>query len=194
MGLVDVRRRYVFSFVAQSIWDKGFVPGGVSLVVQSGMLSGVFVIDAMTHGTLHIGKVCSVGNKMDVDECDILEYLIDDPDTRVVGLYLESIRDGRRFTEICRGSRKPIVLLRGGKSEKGAKAAMSHTASLSGDGAVVGGAMAQVGVLEADDFKQMMDICRSLALFHRAAPGAPQRPRSPSSPTAAARASCPRTS
>ncbi len=165
MGLVDAVRKYVFSFVSQVIWNERFIAGGVSLIVQSGMLSGVFLIDAMTHGTMDVSKVCSIGNKADVDECDILEYLVVDPDTKVVGLYLESIRNGRRFTDICRRSVKPIVLLKGGKSEKGAKAAMSHTASLAGNAAVVSGAMAQVGVLEAEDFKQMLDIARSLAMF-----------------------------
>lgn len=165
MGLVDAVRKYVFSFASDTIWNEGFVPGNVSLIVQSGMLSGVFLIDAMTHGTLDISKVCSIGNKSDVDECDLLEYLIKDPDTKAVGLYLESFANGRRFTEICRRSKKPIVLLRGGKSEKGAKAAMSHTASLAGNGGIISGAMSQIGVLEADDFKQMMDMCRALAMF-----------------------------
>jgi len=165
MGLVDTVRKHVFSFTSRKIWNESFVPGNVSLIVQSGMLSGVFLIDAMTHGASDISKVCSIGNKVDVDECDILEYLLGDADTKVVGLYLESIRDGRRFTDLCRGSRKPVVLLKGGKSVKGAEAAMSHTANLAGNGVVVSGAMAQVGVMEAADFKQMLDICRSLAMF-----------------------------
>ena len=64
---------------------------------------------------------------------------------------------------LCRRAEKPIVVLRGGKSQKGAEAALSHTASLAGDGAVISGALAQVGVVEAHDFKQMMDLCRTLA-------------------------------
>lgn len=170
MGLVDAVRKYVFSFVSQTLWDEGFVPGAVSLIVQSGMLSGVFLIDAMTHGTMDISKVCSIGNKVDVDECDLLEYMIQDSDTKVVGLYLEAIPDGQRFMTLCRSSRKPIVLLKGGKSAKGAAAAMSHTASMAGNHAVIRGALAQAGVLEAHDFKQMMDICRSLAMFPRLSP------------------------
>jgi acetyltransferase len=98
-----------------------------------------------------------------VNECDILEYLIKDPDTGVIGLYLESIPDGQKFIDLCRRSEKPIVVLRGGKSQKGAEAALSHTASLAGNGAVISGALAQVGVVEAHDFKQMMDLCRTLA-------------------------------
>ena len=83
----------------------------------------------------------SIGNKVDVDECDVLEYLIDDADTSTIGLYLESIPDGRRFADLCRRSQKPIVVLQGGKSKKGAEAAMSHTASLAGNAAVTSGAL-----------------------------------------------------
>ena len=164
MGFVDAVNRQVFSFALSSIWEDGLLPGKVSLIVQSGMLSAGFLIDTMTHGTMGISKACSIGNKADVDECDLLEYLIDDPDTDVIGTYLESIADGRRFINACRRSPKPIVVLKGGKSVKGAAAAMSHTASLAGNGAVVSGALAQVGVIEAQDFKQMMDLCRTLAM------------------------------
>ncbi len=170
MGLVDAVHSLVFSFVLPAIWEKGLVSGSVSLVVQSGMLSAGFLIDIMTNGIMGISKACSIGNKADVNECDVLEYLIDDPATGVIGLYLESIPDGRRFIDLCRRSAKPVVVLRGGKSQKGAEAAMSHTASLAGNGAVVGGALAQVGVVEAYDFKQMMDLCRSLADYPQIPP------------------------
>ncbi len=163
MGLVDAVQGLVFSFVWPAIWEKGLDPGSVSLVVQSGMLSAGFLIDIMSNGVMGISKACSIGNKADVNECDILEYLIKDPDTGVIGLYLESIPDGQKFSDLCRRSEKPIVVLRGGKSQKGAEAALSHTASLAGNGAVISGALAQVGVVEAHDFKQMMDLCRTLA-------------------------------
>ena len=165
MGLVDAVKRHVFSFVSPTIWDFGLIPGDVSMIVQSGMLSAGFLIDTMTHGTMGISKVCSIGNKVDVEECELLEYLIGDPHTKAVGLYMESIPNGRRFIEICSRSPKPIVVLKGGKSRKGAQAAISHTASLSGNGAIISGAMSQAGITEATDFKQMMDICRTLAAF-----------------------------
>ncbi len=163
MGLVDAVRGSVFSFVLPTIWENGLDPGTVSLIVQSGMLTAGFLIDIMSNGVMGISKACSIGNKADVNECDILEYLIDDADTGTIGLYLESISDGRRFMDLCRQAEKPIVVLRGGKSLKGAEAAISHTASLAGNGAVVSGALSQVGVVEAHDFKQMMDLCRTLA-------------------------------
>ncbi len=164
MGLVDAVHSRVFSFMDPKALQSGLVPGNVSLVVQSGMLSAGFLVDIMTHGIMGISKVCSVGNKMDVDECDLVPWLLDDSDTAVIGLYLETITNGRRFADICRGSAKPIVVLKGGKSFKGAQAAMSHTASLAGNRRIVSGVLAQTGVIEAHDFKQMMDICRSLAM------------------------------
>jgi len=170
MGLVDAVHDFVFSFVLPAIWEKGLDSGNVSLVVQSGMLSAGFLIDIMSNGIMGISKACSIGNKADVNECDILQYLTADPDTGAIGLYLESIPDGRRFMDLCRKSPKPIVVLRGGKSRKGAEAAKSHTASLAGNGAVIGGALAQVGVIEAYDFKQMMDLCRTLADYPQVLP------------------------
>ena len=163
MGIIDTDTEMVFSFVSPSIWEEGLIKGGVSLVVQSGMLSAGFLIDIMTHGDTGFSKVCSLGNKVDVNECDILPYLLDDPKTEAVGLYLESFVDGRRFMEICAASDKPVVVLKGGKSAGGSRAAMSHTASLAGNHLVISGAMAQAGVIEAMDFKQMIDLCRGLA-------------------------------
>jgi acetyltransferase len=175
MGLVDAVNRHVFSFVLPVIWNDGLRAGDVSLIVQSGMLSAGFLIDAVSHGIMGISKACSLGNKADVDECDILEYLIDDSNTRVIGAYLESIADGPRFLAACRKTNKPIVVLKGGKSARGAEAAMSHTASLAGNSAVVHGALSQAGVMEAVDFKQMLDLCRTLAMQKHFSPRGPGR-------------------
>ncbi|NIO03171.1 MAG: CoA-binding protein [Proteobacteria bacterium] len=164
MGLVDGRRNLVFSFLNPAMWEKGLTPGDVSLIVQSGMLSAGFLIDLMSHGTMGVSKVCSIGNKVDVDECELLEYLVSDMDTAAVALYLEGISKGRAFLDVARRSTRPIVVLKGGKSPRGAQAAMSHTASLSGDDRVVRGALIQAGIVEAKDFKQMMDLSRALAM------------------------------
>jgi len=160
------------SFMDPSALQRGLLlPGTISLIVQSGLLSAGFLIDIMTHRITGISKVCSVGNKMDVNECDLLPYLIHDTNTRVIGLYLESFADGRRFLDMCRGSAKPIVLLHGGRSTKGAEAAMSHTASMAGNHIIISGALAQAGVTEARDLHQMMDLCRSLDAVSRPVKG-----------------------
>jgi len=170
MGLVDAKHRFVFSTVTPSIWETGLTFGNVSLIAQSGMLAGAFLIDLMSHWTMGISKVCSIGNKMDVDENDLLEYLIDDPDTAAIGLYLESLTDCRRFMALSRRTTKPIVMLNGGKTARGAAAALSHTASLSANGAIVSGAMAQAGIVESDGFYQMTDYCKTLGIYPEISP------------------------
>ncbi len=167
IGLVDAVNKNVFSFASPVMWKVGLAPGNVSLIVQSGMLAGGFLLDTISHGTMGISKVCSIGNKSDVDECDLLEYMLDDKDTKAIGLYLESISDGARFLNLCRRSKKPIVVVKGGKSKQGAQAAMSHTASLAGNRAVIKSTLASAGVIETKDFKQMMDYCRALAIYSK---------------------------
>jgi acetyltransferase len=139
------------------------------------MLSAGFLVDIMSHGVMGVSKVCSIGNKLDVNECDVLPWLIDDPNTKVIGCYLESIVEGRRFIDLCRQSPKPIVVLKGGRTDKGAEAARSHTASLAGNHAIVRGALAQAGAIEATDFKELMDLCRTLAAAPPVPAGTPAR-------------------
>ncbi|MBN1474025.1 MAG: acetate--CoA ligase family protein [Syntrophaceae bacterium] len=167
MGLVDGVKGHVFSFMVPEAIKDGFIPGHLSLIVQSGMLSGGFLMDIVSNRITGINKVCSVGNKIDIEECDLLEYFQSDEQTKVIGLYLESIVNGRRFIELCSKSDKPIVVLKGGKSASGAEAAISHTASLAGNHKIIEGALSQAGVIEARDFKQMVDICRCLSVHPR---------------------------
>ena len=86
MGLVDAVNKLAFSFLDPKMMQQGLVPGDVSLIVQSGMLSAGYLLDIMSHGIMGISKVCSVGNKMDVNESDLLEWLLGDPETKVIGL------------------------------------------------------------------------------------------------------------
>ena len=167
MGIVDCLKNRAFSFMSPQVLKTGLVPGDVSLIVQSGVLASTFLDDIQSNGIMGISKVCSIGNKADVNECDVMAFLLEDPHTKVIGCYLESFADGRRFIELCRSSDKPVVVLQGGKSAKGAHAAMSHTASLAGNHRVVSGALAQAGIVEAHDFKQLTDFCRTLALVPR---------------------------
>ncbi|MCK4244762.1 MAG: CoA-binding protein, partial [Candidatus Omnitrophica bacterium] len=132
MGLIDAGKGYVFSFMTPSLWNGLLKRGGVSLIVQSGLLSAGFLFTIMSHKTLGLAKVCSIGNKCDITEIDLLEFFLDDPDTKVIALYLESFSNGRKFFEFAKSSPKPFVLLKGGKSVDGARPSASHTASLAG--------------------------------------------------------------
>lgn len=162
MGLIDTEKPYIFSFVIPEDMKDSIHPGHISLVVQSGLLSGGFIITLMGNKTLGLAKVCSIGNKSDVSENEFLKYFLDDPSTKVICFYLESFIDGRQFFELAALSNKPIVVLKGGKTLSGAKASFSHTASLAGNPDLIRGILRQARVIQADDFFEMMDIARTL--------------------------------
>jgi acyl-CoA synthetase (NDP forming) len=162
MGLMDISRQYIFSFVLPEAWQGMMNPGHVSLIVQSGLLSAGFTTTLMGNKTLGLAKVCSIGNKSDVEETELLEYLLKDPTTKVIALYLESFIHGRRFFELADSSDKPIVVLKGGKSPLSAEASASHTASLAGNYDLIRGVLRQAGIHQADDFFEMVDIARTL--------------------------------
>ncbi len=162
MGLIDLSKKYVFSFIQPESWEGTFNPGGVSLIVQSGLLSGGFITTLMANKSLGLAKACSIGNKCDVEETELLEYFLKDPATKVIAMYLESIPNGKRFFEMARLSQKPIVVLKGGKMPSGARASASHTGSLAGNYEVARGALEQAAVYQSDDFFEMVDMARCL--------------------------------
>ncbi|OPL12853.1 MAG: hypothetical protein AVO39_04090 [delta proteobacterium MLS_D] len=170
MGLVDIPRGHLFTFMHPKVYEDGLIPGRISIIVQSGMLSAGFLADLMSERSIGVGKACSIGNKSDVDECDVLEYLLDDDETDAVAMYLESIPRGRRFVELARTSTKPLVVLKGGKSGAGAKAALSHTSSLAGDARLQNSLLEGAGVTLAHDFQQMMELARDLSLISHTPP------------------------
>jgi acyl-CoA synthetase (NDP forming) len=177
MGLIDIARRYVFSFIIPEAWEGAMNQGHVSLIVQSGLLSAGFITTLMANKTLGLAKVCSIGNKSDVEETELLEYLLRDSATKVIALYLESFIHGRHFFELVTSSDKPIVVLKGGKSPQGAVASASHTASLAGNYDLIRGVLKQGGVHQADDFFEMVDIARALEKDFHLQPPLDGKPR-----------------
>ncbi|MBI2311273.1 MAG: acetate--CoA ligase family protein [Betaproteobacteria bacterium] len=138
-------------------------PGGVSLVTQSGAYGMAALTRSREDGT-GFAKIVALGNKADLDESDLLEELGRDEDTRVVALLLESIRRGRRFMEILAGvsARKPVVVLKTGKSRGAQRAAESHTAALSGDAALIDAALRQAGAHVVEDGLTLLDVADAL--------------------------------
>jgi acyl-CoA synthetase (NDP forming) len=169
MGLVDIHRSYFFTFMHPGVRAEGLIPGRISLIVQSGMMSAIFLAELGRRG-IGIAKACSIGNRADVDECDVLEYLLQDPDTEVIAMYLESILRGRLLAQMAQQSTKPIVILKGGISEAGALAAKSHTHSLSGNSRLMNSVLEISGVTLADSIYQMMDMANVLAMIPRVDP------------------------
>jgi acyl-CoA synthetase (NDP forming) len=177
MGLIDTSKRYVFSFIVPEAWKGVMNTGHVSLIVQSGLLSAGFISTLMANKTLGLAKVCSIGNKSDVEETELLEYLLEDSATKVIALYLESFINGRRFFELATQSDKPMVVLKGGKSAQGAEASASHTASLAGHYDLIHGVLKQAGIHQADDFFEMVDIARTLEKDFCLQPPPDRKPR-----------------
>ena len=164
MGLLDGHTRNVFSFMYTDEWKTLITPGNASFVVQSGMLSASFLLMILDRGGMSISKMCSIGNKCDVNETELLEYLALDPRTDVIGLYLESIVEPRRFMEISRKTEKPVVVLKGGRTPSGAEAAITHTASLAGNDTIMSNAFRQAGIITVNDFIEMMDFMRGFSM------------------------------
>jgi acyl-CoA synthetase (NDP forming) len=165
MGVVNGRSGMVASFMKPDIWRGHLKPGNVSLIVQSGMLSAGFLIQILKEGFFGLSKACSIGNRCDVSESDLLEYFAGDPQTEVIAMYLESIMDVSRFRAAISRLRKPVVLLKGGTSAEGARAAQSHTGSLAGDALLTEGFLRQMKIHRATDFFEMVDITRGLSLW-----------------------------
>jgi acetyltransferase len=163
MGFIDGNRTYVFSFINSLVWPDVLKGGNVGLIVQSGMLSAGFLLHALQEGVMGISKACSIGNKCDVNENDLLAYMMDDQETDVIACYLESLVDGRQFMDLAQKTNKPVIVLLGGRSVQGAKAAQSHTASLSGNYQVAKGAFKQAGILEVFDPAELTDMARAFS-------------------------------
>lgn len=130
---------------------KKFVkPGGVSIITQSGGV-GMSALNLMANEGLGLNKFISVGNMLDIDAEDILEYLIHDDGTNLIFIYLESIGDGRRMMDIARIASKPILAFKANIGKLGQNIALSHTASLTSDDKVVDAAFHQAGIIRVQD-------------------------------------------
>ena len=125
-------------------------PGDVSIITQSGGV-GMSALNLMANDGLGLNKFVSVGNMLDVEAEDMLEYLITDEGTGLIFLYLESIRDGRRLMEIARRSTKPILAFKSNIGKLGQNIALSHTVSLTSDDKVVDAAFHQSGIIRIHD-------------------------------------------
>ena len=138
--------------------------GDVAFLSQSGTVGIAFMESSDTFG---MSKMISYGNRSDVDEADMIWYLSEDPLTKVIGLYVEGLGDGRKFMNTARRviieRGKPVVVFKNGRSIRGAKQAASHTGSLGGSYAVVKGALDQAGIISVDSYEEMTAALKTLA-------------------------------
>lgn len=158
LGIMSLSQRNLMNATFLKITPKF---GGIALVSQSGAICAATVEDAIGQG-IGFSKVVSMGNKVDMDENDILELLSEDTETKVIVMYLEDIHDGRRFMEIAKRitiqNKKPIIVLKAGRTPEGAKAAMSHTGALMGSDEIYDSLFAQSGVIRVDTMQDLFDL------------------------------------
>jgi acetyl coenzyme A synthetase (ADP forming)-like protein len=139
-------------------------PGSIAMVTQSGAL-GVALMGKTVVEKLGLSSVVSIGNKADISEVDLLDFLSTHDATKAVLIYLEGTKEGRELLRALGSfvSRKPVVMIKSGRSARGARAAASHTGSLAGSDMVFGAAMQQSGVLRATGIDEAFDWLRTLS-------------------------------
>jgi acyl-CoA synthetase (NDP forming) len=143
--------------------DYSTESGPVALICQSGGNAIYFVRHAAQRG-VRFSKVISFGNAADVDENDLLEYLTSDTETKIIAGYIEGLKDGRRFTKVVMkaAAAKPVIIMKGGYTEAGARAVASHTGALAGSARIWDGLLRQAGVIPASTLEELGDIVVSL--------------------------------
>jgi acetyltransferase len=137
--------------------------GEVSIISQSGGV-GLSIINHMAAEGIGLNKFASMGNMLNIDAEDLLEYYIEDEGTKIIFMYLEGIRDGRRLMEIARRSPKPILALKSNIGRLGQSVAASHTAALSSDDRVVDAAFRQCGITRVHDVTTLSQYMKTLRL------------------------------
>lgn len=138
--------------------------GNISIITQSGGV-GSSIPDIMARENFGVSKIISYGNGIDIRESELVEYLSKDPSTKVICLYIEGINDGKKFMNVCKtiSKKKPIVAIKGGVTEEGSKAVISHTASVAGSSEIYSAVFKQCGVIEAHSYEGLFHAATALA-------------------------------
>jgi len=141
------------------------MPGNMAIVTQSGAF-GVAALDYLAGCQIGVSKFVSFGNKCDVNEAEMLNYLLYDGETKVILLYIEDVRNGREFLETAKKvtKKKPIVVLKCGRTKAGARAAASHTGAIAGSDQIYDAVFVQTGILRAKDMEEFFDTGRALVM------------------------------
>jgi acetate---CoA ligase (ADP-forming) len=165
IGMVNAECGMMGSFVNFPHWERG----SVSLFTQTGIFTGALMLQVMSSATqrLPVSKSIDVGNKIDVDEIDFLDFVATDPETHTVGFYLESVRRPEEFSQRARNLRcdKPIVVLKPARTTAGMEASVAHTGSPPSDETQVDRLFRDAGVARAQDEEEFVGALRALALL-----------------------------
>ncbi len=169
MGIYDTVSRLDTFFIPEDrIQRPG--KGGLSIISQSGSFA-VTAMDELAADGIGVARVVSYGNKTDVNEADCLDFLADDPETKAVAVYIESIGDGRRFVEAASrcSAKKPVMAVKVGKGGAGITAARSHTGAIAGRYEIYRAAFKKAGVIELDGYEEFLAACKAFGMQGRAA-------------------------
>ncbi|HHO76116.1 MAG TPA: acetyl-CoA synthetase [Deltaproteobacteria bacterium] len=159
LGVLNTQNKFCCFYGIQEDNFDMFVQdkGEISYVIQSGGIV-VIVLESFVGDVVGVNKIVSIGNKSDIDEADMLEYFNTDEDTRVIGMYLENIRDGRRFLDAAKKVKKPVIAFKVGRSSEGAKAAQSHTAGMANNDMIFDNACKQGGIIRAQSISELHSL------------------------------------
>lgn len=158
LGTLNTQNRFCcfYGFVPEK-YGAGFItPGTISYIIQSGGI-GVLVLDSFSNDVCKVNKMVSIGNKSDLDEADFIEYFNQD-NTEVIGLYLESVRDGIKLMETARRVKKPILAFKVGRTAEGSHAAMSHTAGMANNDIIFESACKQSGIIRLKSISELHSL------------------------------------
>ncbi|MBE9482217.1 MAG: CoA-binding protein, partial [Chloroflexi bacterium] len=144
----------------------GKIPrGNISYIAQTGNFASLTMRYIMSGENFGVARVVGLGNKIDIDESEILEYYAEDPETKAIFMYLESIKRPRRFLEVASKLTrvKPVFLFEGGSTREGALAAVTHTAALASDERIIEGAIQQAGITRVNKYSYLFLVAKALA-------------------------------
>ena len=137
--------------------------GSIAIFGQTGLIGAqALPLEDMHYG---ISKICDVGNKCDVDESDMLEYFGNDPSTNVIIMHLEDVKDGRRFIQTAKEvvAKKPVLVLKPGRTKESANAMASHTGSLAGEDTIYDAALRQAGIIRVNTHAELLEYAKMFA-------------------------------
>jgi acetate---CoA ligase (ADP-forming) len=153
-----------FSSLNATFGPKDVSPGNVAIITQSGAL-GIAMMGKTKTENIGLSAIVSVGNKSDLDEADLLEYLVPREEVGVIMMYIEGVKNGERLVGILKDAakKKPVIVIKSGRSKRGAVAAASHTGSLAGADGIFSDVMKQCGVIRAECIEEALNWCKFLA-------------------------------
>lgn len=178
--VVDVARKHNIRLMGPNIYGFYYTPknlcatfctpynekGKVALSSQSGGV-GMAIIGFSRSAKMGVSAIVGLGNKADIDEDDLLTFFEQDPNTQVVAMHVEDLKDGRAFAEVAQrvSKHKPVVVLKAGRTDMGARAARSHTGALAGNDKIYDAVLRQSGVIRASSLNDMLEFARGLQVL-----------------------------